>query len=445
MIIIDDPYKGWTEAQSAKNRQSVQDWFDGTLWSRRRPGCSVIVIQTRWHRDDLTGYLTRKPDDEPAGHEEHWAHLKIPAEAAKTGDILGRKEGEPLCQPNQTVEAAKRDFASVKRTPRVWHAVYQQDPLVGKHGRCYYNYGDHNVTKLAVLRPNLPLRISFDWNINPGMHATVSQFDPANRELVISHGIHSPGMKVSDCVEAFIDLIKKEGGFDQFSELVVLGDATGVQRSVQTGLASTVVALNGLRRSEDIRIDVVNRIPTANPGVAGSVEATNGALMDEVSGKISVFVHPGNARAVGTDLGQTPANDQGLPDKDPNAALSHFSDCVRYDVWDCMPLRIQPSTATPTPKKTRNSMCDASTDRLWCENCHGEILDAEEAWRTADGVLLCAPCGEGRWRRSAQVRRVPLSNVRPRIRGRLAGRRRRGRGKHGMPELWQHDERACGR
>ncbi len=342
LLIIDDPYKGWVEAQQYKTREGVQNWFDGTLYNRKRPGCSIIVVHTRWHRHDLIGYLKEHPDK--GGHPDDWRELKIPAEALADNDILGRQIGEPLPAPGETIEEAAADFKTVKNKPRIWNAVYQQDPMLGAHGRCYHQYGDHNTAAGATPRKGIPLRISFDWNIDPGMHATISQFLPATKELIYWGQVHGPAMTVIQCVESAVEMVNRRcGGFEQFTEVHVLGDATGVQRSVQTNLKSTVVAINGLRTHEDVKIPVRNRIPGHNPGVSGSVEATNAAL-GAPGEKISVFFHPDWCNDVREDMKETPADKEGNPDKGDNAR-SHYSDCVRYDVWDCMPLRFKKRSA----------------------------------------------------------------------------------------------------
>src|SRR5437762_1615427 len=49
LIILDDPIKGRTAAESKNNRERVWNWFNDDLHTRLEPNGSIILIQTRWH------------------------------------------------------------------------------------------------------------------------------------------------------------------------------------------------------------------------------------------------------------------------------------------------------------------------------------------------------------------------------------------------------------
>jgi predicted phage terminase large subunit-like protein len=71
-IIIDDPLKP-DEALSDTQRKTVNDWFDGTLYSRlndKRTG-RIILIMQRLHEDDLVGHVLGGP--------EPWKVIRFPA------------------------------------------------------------------------------------------------------------------------------------------------------------------------------------------------------------------------------------------------------------------------------------------------------------------------------------------------------------------------------
>ena len=100
LILIDDPIKGREDAESATVRENLQTWYRGTLRTRLEPGGAIVIIQTRWHEDDLVGYLL---EQQKIGEGEDWAVLNLPALAEtrdahgkKIRDPLGRKEGEAL-------------------------------------------------------------------------------------------------------------------------------------------------------------------------------------------------------------------------------------------------------------------------------------------------------------------------------------------------------------
>jgi hypothetical protein len=85
----------------------------------------VIVIQTRWHEDDLFGKLAKDP---------YAKVLNYPMEAEE-GDILGRKVGEPLVPEIGKDEIwlkgfkegmEKGEIESEGETGiRAWNALYQ--------------------------------------------------------------------------------------------------------------------------------------------------------------------------------------------------------------------------------------------------------------------------------------------------------------------------------
>lgn len=74
-LIIDDPIKNHEEASSEVRREALWDWYRSTARTRLEPGGRVLLIQTRWHTDDLAGRILASA--ESSG--EPWVVLKIPA------------------------------------------------------------------------------------------------------------------------------------------------------------------------------------------------------------------------------------------------------------------------------------------------------------------------------------------------------------------------------
>lgn len=116
--IIDDPVKNWIEAQSKTVRKNVIDWFNSTFYTRQEPGATIILLMTRWHENDLAGYLINE-------HEDDWELINFPA-IAEGIDELGRKDGDALCPERYDEEA----LARIKRAvgSMVWAGLYQQRP-----------------------------------------------------------------------------------------------------------------------------------------------------------------------------------------------------------------------------------------------------------------------------------------------------------------------------
>jgi predicted phage terminase large subunit-like protein len=82
LIVVDDPVKNAKEAMSPTFREAAWEWYQSTLRTRLEPGGCIILMATRWHKDDLLGRVLRES-------EEEWEELRLPA-IAEPGDPLGR-------------------------------------------------------------------------------------------------------------------------------------------------------------------------------------------------------------------------------------------------------------------------------------------------------------------------------------------------------------------
>ena len=118
LLLIDDPVKGQADADSARVRDGVWDWYRSDLVTRLRPGGRVVLVMTRWHPDDLGGRLLE------AG--EGWQVLRLPA-LAEPGDPLGRAPGEALWPEWEGEPALERRRLALG--DRAFSALYQQAPV----------------------------------------------------------------------------------------------------------------------------------------------------------------------------------------------------------------------------------------------------------------------------------------------------------------------------
>ena len=122
LLIIDDPIKNDSEARSAFHRQKQFDWWQSTASTRLRSGGLALVIQTRWHRDDLAGRML----SEARTNNQKWRELRLPA-LAEDRDPLRRAPDEPLWP-----EVYSRDHLQHirdRQTSYYWRSLYQQDPI----------------------------------------------------------------------------------------------------------------------------------------------------------------------------------------------------------------------------------------------------------------------------------------------------------------------------
>lgn len=139
LIIIDDPVKSREEADSPAYRDRAREWY-GDLYTRQEPGAAIVLIQTRWHEDDLAGRLLTEWRE---GGEE-WEVVNLPAEAETEEqreataerfgipslggpDPLGREEGAALCPARFDVDELHRRRGALGS--REYSALFQQRPM----------------------------------------------------------------------------------------------------------------------------------------------------------------------------------------------------------------------------------------------------------------------------------------------------------------------------
>ena len=114
-MLIDDPLKDRQEANSSTMRDRTWDWYAAVARTRLEENAAVVVVQTRWHDDDLTGRLLRQARDDPQA--DQWEVLHFPALDA---------EGAALWPEKYPAE----ELQTIRATIGSWEfaALYQGDP-----------------------------------------------------------------------------------------------------------------------------------------------------------------------------------------------------------------------------------------------------------------------------------------------------------------------------
>ena len=113
VLLIDDPHKDRADAESPVMRKRAKDWFQSVAYTRLMDGGAVILMMTRWHEDDLAGWLLKEHAD------EGWEVLNIPADPPPW----------PERYPIAELDRIRRMVG-----PREWSALYMQSPVPGGGG-----------------------------------------------------------------------------------------------------------------------------------------------------------------------------------------------------------------------------------------------------------------------------------------------------------------------
>lgn len=111
LLLIDDPVKNREDAESEIIRKKTKDWYTSTAYTRLMPGGRIVIIQTRWHEDDLAGWLQTEHA------HEGWVVLDLPAL---------NEAGEALWPDQYDIPALEKIRRALP--PRDWSALYQQRP-----------------------------------------------------------------------------------------------------------------------------------------------------------------------------------------------------------------------------------------------------------------------------------------------------------------------------
>jgi predicted phage terminase large subunit-like protein len=170
--IIDDPLKNAEEAASETIREKQKEWYSSTFytreepWSDTDPNGAIIVIQTRWHEDDLAGWLLSEETqigDEGEEEPERW-HIvnfeaikedcspEVPASCTLEPDW--RKAGEALCPERRPIEKLRKIAARIGSY--FFGALFQQKPTP-KEGS-FFKVGAIEIVDVAPAQAKMTVR-----------------------------------------------------------------------------------------------------------------------------------------------------------------------------------------------------------------------------------------------------------------------------------------------
>lgn len=223
IALIDDPFKDREEADSERRRELVWDWYRSTLYTRLMPGGAVVLIQTRWHEDDLAGRLLELERDQ-------WEVLELPAID---------QQGAALWPEWYDVPALTR----IKDTigPREWSALYQQQPQPDEG-----TYFQRDWFKEWGTLPPLNMYGTSDYAVTDGAgDYTVHRVWGVDQDGTIYRVGGWRGQSTSDVwIDRKIDLIEK------YKPLAWFGEAGVIQKAIEPMLRRRMMERKAFCRLE---------------------------------------------------------------------------------------------------------------------------------------------------------------------------------------------------
>jgi len=172
IMIIDDPIKGWEDANSTIILEKLWSEMGAALKSRLAEGAGVLVMATRWNLRDPTGRLLDMMDNS-GGFQWKVLHYDAlidessdpPEERAKIGDY--REFGEPLAPElfsREYLERVRKDYYDAGQGI-IWLTLYQGRPQPTQGMGYFLSIGDEPEDKILrryEARSVKPKRCSFE-------------------------------------------------------------------------------------------------------------------------------------------------------------------------------------------------------------------------------------------------------------------------------------------
>lgn len=153
-IICDDVLSEQTAFSKVERTKVNMNYIPG-IRSRAQPGAGELIINTRWHLDDLSGFLLkvdgdlRKGDDAYSHSNRPWKVISIPAILDEDASRVLRKPTDapgafavgdsywPEYKPIDDLLELQKNYKQTE--PYKWNALYMQNPVPEEGGIVKYS------------------------------------------------------------------------------------------------------------------------------------------------------------------------------------------------------------------------------------------------------------------------------------------------------------------
>lgn len=148
VLLMDDLYKDWAEANSPIIRNSVWEWYTSVAETRLHNDSQQLIVFTRWSEDDLVGRLTKlgkvkeidlnqRIDEQLDVAHDVFLKLNFPSLQNKPASFLDPREvGEALWESRHSREKL---LSAKEKNETQFQCLYQGDPQ-DKKGMLYSGF-----------------------------------------------------------------------------------------------------------------------------------------------------------------------------------------------------------------------------------------------------------------------------------------------------------------
>jgi predicted phage terminase large subunit-like protein len=129
-IALLDDVMSEEDSFSQTGRKYIKEWYPAGLRTRLMPNGSIIIINTRYHYDDLCGWLLKQ--EKTAEQSTYpWEVISIPAwlneEAAELLDLPVGSSYFPEWKSDEILRIDEQEIRA-SNGARYWNSLYMQDP-----------------------------------------------------------------------------------------------------------------------------------------------------------------------------------------------------------------------------------------------------------------------------------------------------------------------------
>lgn len=326
--IIDDPVKDAIEAMSPTYQERNWNWYTDVLSTRLHNDSRLLITQTRWDVNDLSGKILTQMEE---GGEE-WEVLSLPAiRTSEAHPDDPRDEGDALWPERHSKEKL---LAVRKKSIRTYEALYQQNPKpIQAGGEFWAGFNTLKHVQKREYDNETTIHISLDNNVTP--YVTCSVWQVKGKEIrqiseIPAKDPNNNAVKAAILLSKWLDRVGHDG------IVYVYGDPSASARStVDANSASFFDKYIEVLKQSGFKI--VSRVKKSMPEIAMSANFINEIYESQILG-FSIVIDPSCTVSI-EDYYSVKHDMEGKMDKkkvkDPVTGVTyerygHFSDAKRY-------------------------------------------------------------------------------------------------------------------